>query len=231
MAALADWVAARRPAQTHSNDIDKFYKENPAMGRKPKGLAWLSAELLVSQGLRRRPATGGFLIEADAELAADDDTTCSVCMDRVPDHRVDCPAGHQFCLSCIQQWFNRSQSSCPSCKQLVSEAVLVGARVAVATPPRAVATPRQQPVVSPGPMWGDTPPPPPPPPPSHDGEMTALLRSLNLEEQYARLFTENEIDIQAIPCLQREDWRDLGVPIGHKSRIVSKIRELHPEVW
>ena len=45
------------------------------------------------------------------------------------------------------------------------------------------------------------------------------------------LFAENEIDINAIPCLQREDWRDLGVPIGHKSRIVSRVRELHPEVF
>ena len=47
----------------------------------------------------------------------------------------------------------------------------------------------------------------------------------------AALFAENEIDINAIPCLQREDWRDLGVPIGHKARIVSRVRELHPEVF
>ena len=61
--------------------------------------------------------------------------------------------------------------------------------------------------------------------------MAELLRSLDLEDKYAVLFAENEIDINAIPCLQREDWRDLGVPIGHKSRIVSRVRELHPEVF
>ena len=81
------------------------------------------------------------------------------------------------------------------------------------------------------------PPPPPPGPPGPDAlgaenrAMAELLRSLDLEDKYAALFAENEIDINAIPCLQREDWRDLGVPIGHKSRIVSRVRELHPEVF
>ena len=122
----------------------------------------------------------------------------------------------------------------------------MGARVVASV----AATPaRHQQVVSPepSPVWGDTPPPPPPlpgppppPPPGPPGPdalgaenraMAELLRSLDLEDKYAALFAENEIDINAIPCLQREDWRDLGVPIGHKSRIVSRVRELHPEVF
>ena len=240
VAALADWVAARLPARTHSNDIGKFYREKPELGKPPKGLAWLTNELLATKGLQRRSAPGGFVIEALPN--ADDDATCTVCMERQPDHRVDCPAGHEFCLSCIEEWFSRQQNSCPSCKQPVTEAVRVGARVA-ATPAR------HQQVVSPepSPVWGDTPPPPPPlpgppppPPPGPPGPdalgaenraMAELLRSLDLEDKYAALFAENEIDINAIPCLQREDWRDLGVPIGHKSRIVSRVRELHPEVF
>ena len=248
VAALAEWVTKRLPARTHSNDIsNKFYRENPELGKlgkPPKGLSWLTDELLATKNLLRRPAPGGFVIEALP--SADDDATCTVCLERQPDHRVDCPAGHEFCLSCIEQWFGRQQSSCPSCKQPVTEAVRVGARVAA---PVAATPARPQQVVSPepSPVWGDTPPPPPPlpgppppPPPGPPGPdalgaenraMAELLRSLDLEDKYAALFAENEIDINAIPCLQREDWRDLGVPIGHKSRIVSRVRELHPEVF
>ena len=243
VAALAEWVAKRLPARTHSNDIsNKFYRENPELGKlgkPPKGLSWLTDELLATKNLLRRPAPGGFVIEALP--SADDDATCTVCLERQPDHRVDCPAGHEFCLSCIEQWFSRQQNSCPSCKQPVTEAVRVGARVAPTPPRHQVVSPE------PSPVWGDTPPPPPPlpgppppPPPGPPGPdalgaenraMAELLRSLDLEDKYAALFAENEIDINAIPCLQREDWRDLGVPIGHKSRIVSRVRELHPEVF
>ena len=220
--------------------MPKFFAAHPELRKPEKGLQWLTPKLLASKGLQRRSAPGGFVIE-ETLPTADDDATCTVCLERQPDHRVDCPAGHEFCLSCIEQWFGREQNSCPSCKQPVTEAVRVGARVAPTPPRHQVVSPE------PSPVWGDTPPPPPPlpgppppPPPGPPGPdalgaenraMAELLRSLDLEDKYAALFAENEIDINAIPCLQREDWRDLGVPIGHKSRIVSRVRELHPEVF
>ena len=65
----------------------------------------------------------------------------------------------------------------------------------------------------------------------YNARVTEGAKAYKKSTDLAALFAENEIDINAIPCLQREDWRDLGVPIGHKSRIVSRVRELHPEVF
>ena len=84
------------------------------------------------------------------------------------------------------------------------------------------------------------PPPPPPPPPPGPGDseaaknraMAELLRSLDdFEQRYAQLFEDNMVTIDCIAHLEREDWRELGVPIGHKSRIISRVRELHPDLW
>ena len=73
VAALSAWVAARRPDRTHSRNLDLFYSEHPHLGRKPKGSAWLTPDLLAAQGLQQRPdGSGGgfFLEELDDDAAA-----------------------------------------------------------------------------------------------------------------------------------------------------------------
>ena len=168
--------------------------------------------------------------------------------------KVDCPAEHEFCLSCIREWFDRLNTSCPTCKRDVTGAFPLVQRAAatVRRPPRQpVPTPppaRRQvvsPETTPGtPAWGNQPPPPPPlpppPPPPGPGDseaaknraMAELLRSLDdFEQRYAQLFEDNMVTIDCIAHLEREDWRELGVPIGHKSRIISRVRELHPDLW
>ena len=35
----------------------------------------------------------------------------------------------------------------------------------------------------------------------------------------------------AIPALERDDWVELGVPIGHRARIIKEHKSLHPEMW
>ena len=72
VAALSAWVAARRPDRTHSRNLDAFYKEHPHLGRKPKGSAWLTPDLLAAQGLQQRPDVNGgfFLEELDDDAAA-----------------------------------------------------------------------------------------------------------------------------------------------------------------
>ena len=73
VAALSAWVAARRPDRTHSRNLDAFYHQHPHLGRKPKGSAWLTPDLLAAQGLQQRPdgSGGGFFLEVlDAAAAA-----------------------------------------------------------------------------------------------------------------------------------------------------------------
>ena len=49
--------------------------------------------------------------------------------------------------------------------------------------------------------------------------------------QYAGGFVANGVDFLAIPALERDDWVELGVPIGHRARIVKEHKALHPEMW
>ena len=42
---------------------------------------------------------------------------------------------------------------------------------------------------------------------------------------------ENEIDVHAIPALEPEEWAELGVPLGHRTRIKQAHRYLYPEMW
>ena len=35
----------------------------------------------------------------------------------------------------------------------------------------------------------------------------------------------------AIPALERDDWVELGVPLGHRARIIKEHKALHPELW
>ena len=56
-------------------------------------------------------------------------------------------------------------------------------------------------------------------------EVAALLRATRLT-QYGSIFAENDIDLLAIPLLQPEHWRTLGVSLGHQVRILHAAREL-----
>ena len=57
-----------------------------------------------------------------------------------------------------------------------------------------------------------------------------LLAALELP-QYAGGFVANGVDFLAIPALERDDWVELGVPIGHRARIIKEHKALHPELW
>ena len=60
--------------------------------------------------------------------------------------------------------------------------------------------------------------------------IAAFLASLELP-QYAGGFVANGVDFLAIPALERDDWTELGVPIGHRARIIKEHKALHPELW
>ena len=60
--------------------------------------------------------------------------------------------------------------------------------------------------------------------------IAAFLASLELP-QYAGGFVANGVDFLAIPALERDDWVELGVPIGHRARIIKEHKALHPELW
>ena len=45
--------------------------------------------------------------------------------------------------------------------------------------------------------------------------------------QYYEPFVENEIDVLAIPALEREEWAELGVPLGHRARIKQAHKNRH----
>ena len=87
--------------------------------------------------------------------------------------------------------------------------------------------------VSPAVAPADAPPPPPPAAinaPSRPKDIAAFLAALELP-QYAGGFVANGVDFLAIPALERDDWVELGVPIGHRARIVKEHKALHPEMW
>ena len=89
--------------------------------------------------------------------------------------------------------------------------------------------------VSPAVAPADAPPPPPPVavealPASRPKDIAAFLAALELP-QYAGGFVANGVDFLAIPALERDDWVELGVPIGHRARIVKEHKALHPELW
>ena len=41
--------------------------------------------------------------------------------------------------------------------------------------------------------------------------------------QYAQLFAENEIDVSVLPHLTDQDLKDMGVPLGHRRKILAAI--------
>ena len=50
--------------------------------------------------------------------------------------------------------------------------------------------------------------------------------------QYAERFTENEIDVSVLRLLTDQDLKDIGVPLGHRRKILAAIAELGtPPLW
>jgi SAM domain (Sterile alpha motif) len=43
--------------------------------------------------------------------------------------------------------------------------------------------------------------------------------------QYAQRFTENEIDVSVLRHLTDQDLKDMGVPLGHRRKILAAISE------
>ena len=44
--------------------------------------------------------------------------------------------------------------------------------------------------------------------------------------QYAALFSDNEIDLEVLPDLTEEDLEKLGIPLGHRKKLLRAIRTL-----
>jgi len=55
-------------------------------------------------------------------------------------------------------------------------------------------------------------------------EITNWLGQLGLG-QYAQRFAENEIDTSVLPHLTDQDLKDIGIPLGHRRKILAAIRE------
>src|SRR5882672_12614782 len=43
--------------------------------------------------------------------------------------------------------------------------------------------------------------------------------------QYAERFAENEIDVSVLPHLTDQDLKDIGIPLGHRRKILAAISE------
>src|ERR1700690_688423 len=56
-------------------------------------------------------------------------------------------------------------------------------------------------------------------------EIAEWLERLGLG-QYAQRFAENEIDISVLPHLTDQDLKDIGIPLGHRRKILAAITEL-----
>ena len=56
-------------------------------------------------------------------------------------------------------------------------------------------------------------------------DVAAWLRTLGLE-QYEPVFRQNEIDQEVLPELSDPDLEKLGVPMGHRKRLVRAIARL-----
>jgi len=59
-------------------------------------------------------------------------------------------------------------------------------------------------------------------------DVASWLRSLGLEK-YEALFRENEIDADVLPELTQLDLEKLGVPLGHRKRLLKAIATLGAE--
>ena len=44
--------------------------------------------------------------------------------------------------------------------------------------------------------------------------------------EYAEVFAENDVDLEVLPELRDEDLKELGVSLGHRSRLLKALREM-----
>ena len=58
-------------------------------------------------------------------------------------------------------------------------------------------------------------------------DVAGWLQNLGLG-QYASAFAENAIDIDVLPELSEHDLEKLGIPLGHRKRLVRAIKEIAP---
>jgi hypothetical protein len=55
--------------------------------------------------------------------------------------------------------------------------------------------------------------------------ISAWLHSLGLD-QYARVFDDNCIDLEVLPSLSEPDLEKLGLPMGHRKKLLKAIADL-----
>jgi len=55
-------------------------------------------------------------------------------------------------------------------------------------------------------------------------QITDWLEKLGLE-QYAQRFAENEVDVTVLRHLTDQDLREIGIPLGHRRKILAAIHE------
>jgi hypothetical protein len=58
-------------------------------------------------------------------------------------------------------------------------------------------------------------------------EIRKWLEALGLE-QYAETFTENDVDFRALPHLDQDDLKELGVSLGHPGGLWRRTSALLP---
>ena len=54
-------------------------------------------------------------------------------------------------------------------------------------------------------------------------DISEWLTELGLDE-YAELFAENKIDVEILPEISEGDLKDIGVPLGHRKKVMRAIR-------
>src|ERR1700758_1140825 len=57
------------------------------------------------------------------------------------------------------------------------------------------------------------------------GQIAVWLEKLGLE-QYAQLFADNKIDVSVLRHLTDQDLKDLGIPLGHRRKMLAAITEM-----
>ena len=56
-------------------------------------------------------------------------------------------------------------------------------------------------------------------------EIVDWLNQLGMSE-YAQRFAENKIDVSVLPYLTDQDLKDIGVPLGHRRKMLAAIGKL-----
>jgi SAM domain (Sterile alpha motif) len=57
-------------------------------------------------------------------------------------------------------------------------------------------------------------------------EIGDWLEKLGMPE-YGECFAENKIDLSVLPHLTDQDLKDIGVPLGHRRKMLAAVAQLH----